>query len=194
MIQTDAEYIIFTDGDCVPSSNFVKSHRVYSERHYFLAGNRILLSESFTNEVIKNKVLLNNFCFTDWVAHYLRGNVNRLFPLMVLRGGRVRKFCARRWKGVMTSNFSLWREDFEKVNGLDELYQGWGLEDSDLAVRLINAGIFHKTLRFTSPVFHLWHKERSRSGFGKNLKRLRETIKTKRVKSQLGLEQYSRSF
>ena len=35
---TDAEYIIFTDGDCVPSRQFVQAHKHLAERGYFQIG------------------------------------------------------------------------------------------------------------------------------------------------------------
>jgi len=45
---TDADYLIFTDGDCVPSRDFVAQHQRLAERGWFLAGNRVLLSAAFT--------------------------------------------------------------------------------------------------------------------------------------------------
>ena len=44
----------------------------------------------------------------------------------------------------MGCNLGLWRRDFEKVNGFDETYVGWGFEDHDLAVRLLRCGIKRK--------------------------------------------------
>jgi GT2 family glycosyltransferase len=63
------------------------------------------------------------------------------------------------WKGVMTCNLSALRSDLLRVNGLDESYTGWGLEDSDLVIRLIRAGIGNKNARFSVPVLHLWHRK-----------------------------------
>ena len=37
-------------------------------------------------------------------------------------------------------NMAVAGEDFERVNGFEEEISGWGFEDSDLAIRLINAG------------------------------------------------------
>src|SRR4051812_11057880 len=42
---TGADYIIFSDGDCIPAARFVARHRALAEPGYFAAGNRILLSE-----------------------------------------------------------------------------------------------------------------------------------------------------
>ena len=45
---TQADYIIFTDGDCIPSRRFVSSHKQLAEQGYFLAANRMLLSQRLT--------------------------------------------------------------------------------------------------------------------------------------------------
>lgn len=48
---------------------------------------------------------------------------------------------------------------FLAVNGFDEAYEGWGFEDSDLAIRLINLGMQRKLGLFATTVFHLYHRE-----------------------------------
>jgi predicted glycosyltransferase involved in capsule biosynthesis len=78
------------------------------------------------------------------------------------------------------------------VNGFDENYSGWGLEDSDLAIRLIHAGVLHKSARFATPVFHLWHRENDRSRLGENQKLLAEIIASNRTVARAGLDQYLR--
>ena len=50
----------------------------------------------------------------------------------------------------------------ELVNGFDESFLGWGHEDSDLVVRLFNAGVMRKDGAFATEVFHLWHREAQR--------------------------------
>lgn len=42
---------------------------------------------------------------------------------------------------------------FLAVNGFDEAYEGWGFEDSDLAIRLINLGMQRKLGLFATTVF-----------------------------------------
>jgi predicted glycosyltransferase involved in capsule biosynthesis len=54
------------------------------------------------------------------------------------------------------------------VNGFNEDFVGWGFEDSDLAIRLIRAGIRVKSGRFATNVLHLWHPESSRSNIENN--------------------------
>jgi GT2 family glycosyltransferase len=95
-----------------------------------------------------------------------------------------------RWRGANTCNLALWRKDFERVNGFDESYSGWGLEDSDLVVRLFHAGKQHKSARCAAPLFHLWHPENDRSRLDENRRRLDAVLASDRTIAQLGLDQY----
>ena len=115
-----------------------------------------------------------------------------MMPLVRLPDGKWRKRNAREWRGVKTCNLSVWREDLVRVNGLDESYSGWGLEDSDLVIRLLHAGIRNKNARFAAPVFHLWHRENDRSRLPENQRRLDELLRSNRVAAALGLDQYTR--
>jgi glycosyltransferase involved in cell wall biosynthesis len=187
---TDADYVIFTDGDCVPSRGFVAAHRTLAEPGWFLSGNRVLLSEAFTRRVLTQGIALQDFDWADWMRARLRGEVNRVVPLIRLADGPWRKRHARAWAGVKTCNMSVWRRDLVAVNGLDERYSGWGLEDSDLAIRLLHAGVRHKHARFAAPLFHLWHRENDRSRLPENQARLDELLHSDRIRAAQGLDRY----
>ena len=189
--QTKADYLIFVDGDCVPARNFVQLHRALAEQGFFLSGNRVLLSASFTQRVLAEKIPVQQWPPARWLFAWLKRDINRLLPLLWLPNTSFRKHAPRQWEGVKTCNLSLWRADFARVNGFDESYSGWGLEDSDLAIRLIHAGVFHKSARFATPVFHLWHRENDRSRLTENQKLLDEIIASERIEARVGLNQYS---
>lgn len=190
LARTQADYVIFSDGDCVPPRRFVSRHCALAERGYFLSGNRILLSEIFTARVLRERLPIHAWHPAQWLAAWLRGDVNRALPLLTLPDGTFRKRAPERWKGVKTCNLSAWRRDLLTVNGLDEAYSGWGLEDSDLVVRLIRAGIRHKSARFAAPVFHLWHREFDRSRLAENQLRLDEVLSGARIEAASGVKQY----
>jgi len=188
---TGANYVIFTDGDCIPPRDFVASHRRLAEPGYFLAGNRVLLGPAFTERALKQKIPLHAWNGAQWFGAWLRGDVNRLLPLLKLPDGALRKSNPGRWKGVKTCNLSAWRSDLLAVNGLDEAYAGkWGLEDSDLVIRLLHAGVKHKSARFAAPVFHLWHQEADKRGFEENQRLLADLLASRRTRALLGVEQY----
>ncbi len=188
---TRAEYVIFTDGDCVPPPDFVAQHRRLAERGYFLSGNRVLLGPGFTERVLRQGIPVHRWTRTQWFAAWLRRDVNRFVPLLRLPDGAFRRSRPGRWEGVKTCNFSAWRSDLLAVNGLDETYAGkWGLEDSDLVIRLLHAGVKHKSARFAAPVFHLWHRESDHSGFAENQRLLAKLIASPRSRAPLGVDRY----
>jgi glycosyltransferase involved in cell wall biosynthesis len=185
-----ADYVVFTDGDCVPPPSFVARHRALAEPGWFLSGNRLLLSEAFTRRVLASGAAIEGWSLGHWMRAWTARDINRWMPLVALPDGKWRKRAARRWEGVKTCNLSLWRDDLVHVNGLDERYTGWGMEDSDLVVRLLRAGVRHKSARFAAPVFHLWHRENDRSHLPENQARLREALGAARIRAQQGLDRY----
>lgn len=191
LAHTSAEYVIFSDGDCVPPAFFVRRHLTLAEPGYFLAGNRVLLTEAFTARVLERGLALHRWSTARWIAAWLRRDVNRALPLLTLPNGAFRTRARSRWEGVKTCNFSAWRADLVHVNGFDERYSGWGLEDSDLVIRLLHAGVRHKSARFAAPVFHLWHREHDRTRLAGNRVRLDEILASDRVAALEGLDRYS---
>lgn len=191
LARTRAEYVIYTDADCVPPRDFVRAHRRLAEPGCFLSGNRILLSEGLTARALAERLPLYDWGLGRWLAAWARRDVNRLLPLVRLPDGAFRKRAPDRWKGVKTCNLSAWRADLLAVNGFDESYAGrWGLEDSDLVIRLLHSGIRHKSARFAAPVFHLWHREADKRGFEENRRLLEDLIASNRARAELGVSQY----
>jgi len=191
LAQTDADYIVFTDGDCVPPTGFVAAQRELAEPGWFLSGNRMLLSESFTQQVVQNKTPIYQWSKAQLLRAVLRGDLNRWLPLLRLPDWDwLRKRTPQRWQGAKTCNLAAWRADLLRVNGLDESYTGWGLEDSDLVIRLLRAGVQHKSGRFAVPVFHLWHRENDRSRLEENQRKLDALLAADHVRAKQGLDQY----
>jgi glycosyltransferase involved in cell wall biosynthesis len=188
---TTADYIIFTDGDCIPLADFVARHRLLSEPNCFLSGNRLLLSQEFTLQVLHEKIPVHLWRFGDWLQARIQGKINRLMPMLRLPDvAWLRKRSPLRWQGAKTCNLSAFREDLLRVNGLDESYTGWGQEDSDLVVRLIRTGLSNKSARFSAPVLHLWHKENDRSHLEKNQRRLQQVLTATHIRALKGVDQY----
>ena len=79
----------------------------------------------------------------------------------------------------------LWAAD-----GFEESLEGWGYDDSELAVRLINAGAEVKTLRFAAPILHLWHKEESKDRLSVNGQYLNAAILEKKIRAIRGLSRH----
>lgn len=54
-------------------------------------------------------------------------------------------------------NCGVWRRDFERVNGFDEHFVGWGQEDDDLGLRLRAAGVKLESIVGRTYSLHVWH-------------------------------------
>jgi glycosyltransferase involved in cell wall biosynthesis len=188
--QATGDYIIFIDGDCIPLPDFVTQHKLLAEHGWFVAGNRILLSEAFTAQALTQTMPLHQRSKLQWLKDRWLGRINRWLPLIHMANGTWRKRSPQRWQGARTCNLAVWRKDFFNVNGFDEAYAGWGHEDADLAVRLIRMGVQRKDGRFGTAVLHLWHRENDRSHLQENQQRLEHILSGQRVQAQQGLNQY----
>ncbi len=188
---TGADYMIFTDGDCIPLPGFIAGHRRLARQGWFVAGNRVLIGEDLSRRMLAEQLPVHTWSMGRWLQAFLKGEVNRLLPLLYLPvPGWLRKLPARRWQGVMTCNLAVWREDMLAVNGFDEEYRGWGLEDSDLTIRLLHAGLRRKSARFAAPVAHLWHSENDRGTLAENRRRLDALLCSREIRAKQGVDQY----
>ncbi|NDC62889.1 MAG: glycosyltransferase [Planctomycetia bacterium] len=58
---------------------------------------------------------------------------------------------------LVGNNFGVWRSDFERVNGCDERFRGWGQEDDDLGLRLRASGVRLESILDRTCSLHVWH-------------------------------------
>ncbi|MGR9108927.1 MAG: glycosyltransferase family 2 protein [Gammaproteobacteria bacterium] len=188
---SNGDYIVFMDGDCVVFPDFIANHRKLAEPGYFVPGNRILLCREYTDEVLREKILLYRKSFAFFFGLRVTGKINRSTSLIRFPLGPLRRLRKTRWQQAKTCNLGLYKKDFVTVNGFDETFEGWGYEDSDLVIRLIHAGIHRKTGRFAVPVLHLWHPENDRSRHDTNLQRFLERVANKEIISaEVGFDRH----
>ena len=85
---------------------------------------------------------------------------------------------------------AFWKNDLMKVNGYNEAFTGWGREDSEIAIRLMNAGIKKQFIKMGAICYHLYHPVASRELEKKNILMMAEAIEQKRTKAEDGLNKY----
>lgn len=193
-MKSKGEYLVFLDGDCIPRKNFIAIHRKLSQHGFAVAGNRVLLSQKFTKYVIDEQKQIWDYSFLKWIVIFLCNGVNRLHPLITFPIFNKFRNIKKKWTKVRTCNFGVFRKDFFLVDGFDMEFEGWGFEDSDLAIRLINSGVLIKTGRFASCVFHLFHQENDRSHHDENYARLQERINSDIVTAKFGISKISDQY
>lgn len=175
------EYLIQIDGDIILNEYFVYDHLKFAARGSFLCGSRVSLSPRKSTSLLAQK---------DFRLKYTDLPFATVFNSF--RSGILSRLLADRYKknklyALRGCNMSFWRSDLLRVNGYNQDITGWGSEDFELAIRLINSGIKKRFLKFGGIVYHIYHKENSRDKLQKNIRILEETIKNKNTWIEHGI-------
>ena len=175
------DYLIFTDGDCVPHRKFVADHEWLAERGFWVQGRRCYVKERFVPkfEPGKTPVWL-------WMLAGRIGGANK-----GIRLPRPLIFRNQKQRGIIGCNMAFCREDVMLVNGFDEAYLGRGIgPDSDLGTRVYNLGRKRKFVYSHAIVYHLDHPVMPRDNLAAKRKWLEETIRSGKTRCEHGLQQY----
>lgn len=146
-----APYLLFTDGDCVLPRDHLRHHLAIRCRGRVVGGDCIRLDEETSARIDVDAIHGGD------VARFVpRGEAWRIR----LKGLRAKAY---EWARVPMrprlsgNNIAVWRDDFERVNGFDECFVGWGLEDRDLQCRLERLGLRVRSILLATAPIHLWH-------------------------------------
>jgi len=176
------EYIIIIDGDMLLHPDFIKSHKRIAAANTFIHGKRVLLRPKRTQEILQRKSYSINFFsngiinrFNTISAGFLAGLLSRKQPNI---------------KAIRSCNMAFWRTDMLRVNGFNNDFVGWGREDSEFALRLLNAGVVRKNLVFGGVGYHLYNHEVPRTALPANDKILTDTLNQKTTWCPNGIDQF----
>lgn len=180
--QARGEYVLFLDGDCIASPHWIGNHRLLAEAGWTVSGQRILTTQDFCREIVSRPDFADDF---DWSVASLKRlarekKINRWHPGIFFGVNTLcfwRKWRPSNWKIIRGCNWGMWRRDLERAGGFNEAIVGWGHEDSDLAIRLMNNGVRFKSGSFATVVLHLWHKEANRDKAAQNWKTATANLK-----------------
>ena len=171
--ESSGDFLIFSDGDLVFHPKFVYDYIRRSSSGTALIGSRLFLNPEATLHILKEGEFRG---ISPLVSRSIAKN--RLNSVRIPIPGIV----------VPTVNFSLrmrggllgvFRTDIGRVNGWNESFTGWGLEDTELVARLFNSGIRFKKMKFAGLAYHLWHPEADRNSLGSNRELLQKTVNEK---------------
>jgi glycosyltransferase involved in cell wall biosynthesis len=179
--QAKGEYIIFTDGDCVPNRHYVADHLALSERGHFVQGKRVLLDSEGSEAFNARRANSTAELIREFMGGHL-GNAHHILRIPFLPVSR-----STSMRGIKTSSFGVFREDVMAVNGFNEAFTGWGREDSEFAARLYRYGLKRKEHPFAAVCFHLWHPQQPRESLARNEALLADTLASEGYRCRRGI-------
>ncbi|MDC0575032.1 glycosyltransferase [Pirellulaceae bacterium] len=157
--QTDADYLIFSDGDVIPRRDFVANHRREARPSTYTTGSRINIPERVHKQFTDSQILENQIFDSSYLK---KMSVSiRFFRRLSLNSGPIVTNIMNilQWRHCVFfgSNTGAWREDVLKVNGFDENFPGYGSEDRDIGFRLKNQGVKFRYLKHSILQYHMAH-------------------------------------
>ena len=179
-------YIIQIDGDIMLHRKFVQDHLRYARPNAFLQGSRVMLGKKSSERLLssgsinvkvwrKDNKRQENALRILWLSEYLLERYRNRYPIYFSRG----------------ANMSFWRQDILDVNGYDEGFQGWGHEDNELALRLLNSGKQKLYLKFSAIAYHLYHPEdKTKKEDARNKALLDKSILNQLKKTDNGIKKF----
>ncbi|MBI5403514.1 MAG: glycosyltransferase [Ignavibacteriae bacterium] len=159
---SNSDYLVFIDGDCIPHYYFMEAHLHNKKENTVLSGRRVMLGKKVTDGIFRNyeknksfeitfaKLLLDSVRTKNASVHIEEG--------ILIKDSTARNLINTKRTHLLGCNFSIPKSLIEKVNGFDEDYTGPGIgEDTDLEYRLRQINTGFESLRNLAIVYHLYH-------------------------------------
>lgn len=183
ILAAQTDYLLFSDGDCIPRNDFVLTHLTCRRPGHFLSGGYHKLSMALSKAISKDDIL-SGCCFDlKWLKE--RGMASS-FKNNKLTSQGVKRWILNTftttkptWNG---HNASGWLVDILAINGFDERMQ-YGGQDREFGERMENCGIHGVQIRYSTVCLHLDHSRGYKTGesIRKN-RNIRKQTRDQRVK------------
>jgi glycosyltransferase involved in cell wall biosynthesis len=196
IVAAKGEYLLFTDGDCIPRADFVATHAQHARAGRFLSGGYVKLPMDISTQLTEADVLAGRATDAAWLrAQGMRGW--RALAKLRAAGASARVLNAltptkATWNG---HNASGWKRDVVAVNGFDERMQ-YGGQDRELGERMINAGVKPVQLRYSAACVHLEHGRgyRTEESLARNAAIRRRTREERLTWTEFGIVKGARTL
>ena len=185
------DYLIFTDGDCIPRNDFVAEHLRHADENCYLSGGYFKLPMTISKAITKDNVTSQRVFSADWLRQ--QGMDIGISSLKLSSKGQLGDVLNRlpikaSWNGHNSSCYKKWAI---AVNGFDENMQ-YGGQDAEFGRRLRHSGVKAKRIRYSTICVHLDHgRGYVTPEMQANSERIR--LNTRRLKlkwTERGLNQY----
>jgi GT2 family glycosyltransferase len=175
------DLLVFYDQDIIGTENYLKTFVDHAEESKFIVSYPIRLTKDQSELITESTIATSTYLpilqskqifkikkqFIKDCFEYFKKNIG-----LSKRGPKLRS-------GV----FAVHKSNYTKVNGFDEMFEGWGNEDDDLGNRLYSAGINGYNPFWNEYPIHLYHESNSRNGKRIN----KEYYKVQKKKIENGL-------
>jgi glycosyltransferase involved in cell wall biosynthesis len=183
-----SDYVIFCDGDCILRADFVEHHCHYARPRCFISGSPINVpghvhAQFRDEDITTNRVFQFDFLKEQW--DITAGVRQRLHTG---RWESLLNFATYRYCVFHGSNASAWLSDILTVNGFDETF-GYGSDDREFGVRLRNAGVASKWMKYSLCQLHMGHpKSYGRRQLQENRQRFRRLFFSGTARIESGID------
>lgn len=157
ILASNHDYLIFTDGDCIPRMDFIEAHFANRAKGIFLSGGYFKLPMGVSQAITKDDIINQNCFNLSWLtANGFKTNLKSIkLTSATMLAGILNKITPTKatWNG---HNSSCYKIDILEVNGFNEEMK-YGGEDRELGERLFNKGLTAKQIRYSAICVHLDH-------------------------------------
>ena len=189
IVKSSNDYLVFSDGDCIPDSHFLETHSRLAQKNYFLSGGHFPITEKVSN-LLTIEDIKSQICFTKKYLLKQGQPIGKNYFKLV-KNQFLARFLDRLTPTKATfngNNSSAWRSDIIEARGFDERMEYGGL-DCELGYRLNNNGIKSLQVRNRTTVLHLYHTRpyKNKDAVKKNRLIRKTTLETKITKTDFGI-------
>ncbi|MBC5836627.1 glycosyltransferase family 2 protein [Flavobacterium muglaense] len=183
IVKSSGDYIIMIDGDLILHPEFIENHIKHCKSNHFNIGPRVLIKEDYSKKLLEKKSI--DFSIQ---SNHILANRKNIINSNVL--SKIFSHLTKSHRQVRSCNMACFKKDLIKVNGFNEDFIGWGREDTELVVRLLNANVKRKNIKFNANTLHIYHKENNKKMLTTNDLILERTLSQKLASCQNGLDKY----
>ncbi len=181
VLHSNADKLVFIDGDCIPHKHFIKQYIKNLKPGYFLLGRRVMLGKKLSSYILREQSFKRLQLFSLFFSDSKKIKESIYNPYFKL---------ALKTRGLVGCNWSIMKQYLIDVNGFDEDYVRVGVgEDCDIEWRLIESGLKKKSIKNKAITYHLYHPEtHSDENSFENYELLKRKMQAKHISCKNGLE------
>ncbi|MEN8116197.1 MAG: glycosyltransferase family 2 protein [Bacteroidota bacterium] len=155
--ESTGDCLIFSDGDLIFHPCFFYDFKKNLQEGVALIGSRVFLNNNYSEKILTNKKNQGRISFLS--SGIEKNRLNSIRLPMFSKLFRQKDFSRKLRGGLL----AVWKQDIIKINGWNEDFTGWGMEDTELLARLFHSGIKFRKMKVAGITYHLWHPILNRS-------------------------------